>query len=74
MYEKAIAINPNLVEAHYRLGVAYDRDGDRERAKREFDLHDELKAREAAEVERQRKEVKQFLVIVPGEPTNPQTR
>jgi tetratricopeptide (TPR) repeat protein len=62
LYGKAIEANPQLAEAHYRLGLAYDRSGDREKAKREFQIHEELDKEQAAEVERQRREVKQFLV------------
>ncbi len=70
-YTKAIDANPRLSEAHYRLGVAYDRVGDREKAKQEFQLHDEIEKQLAATVERQRREVKQFLVVVPDKPSNP---
>jgi tetratricopeptide (TPR) repeat protein len=65
-YSKAIAANSQLSEAHYRLGVAYDRAGDREKARQEFQLHDEIEKQQAAAVERQRREIKQFLVVVPG--------
>jgi tetratricopeptide (TPR) repeat protein len=68
-YTKAIAANPQMGEAHYRLGVAYDRIGESAKAKREFQLHDEIKKKEAEDVERQRREVKQFLVVLPGQPT-----
>jgi len=61
-YSEAIDANPGLAEAHYRLGLAYDRAGDHEKAKHEFALHEELNKQQAAEVERQRREVKQFLV------------
>jgi len=61
-YQKAIESNPNLAEAHYRLGLAYDRAGDKENAAREFAIHEKLDKQQAAEVERERREVKQFLV------------
>jgi len=71
-YAKAIETNPQLAEAHYRLGLAYDRIGEKEKASREFATHEELDRQQAAEVERQRREVKQFLVKGSGtEPTNP---
>ncbi len=70
-YTKAIEANPELDEAHYRLGVAYDRIGEPKKASLEFQLHDEIKKREADEVERQRREVKQFLVVTPGKPSYP---
>jgi Flp pilus assembly protein TadD len=68
-YAKAIDANPLLAEAHYRLGVAYERTGEAEKAKREFQLHDEIEKSQAAAVERQRQEVKQFLVVLQEKPT-----
>jgi tetratricopeptide (TPR) repeat protein len=65
-YTKAIQANPQLSNAHYRLGVAYDRVGDRESAQKEFQLHDEIEKQQAALVDKQRREVKQFLVVVNG--------
>lgn len=70
-YERAVKVNPQLGDAHYRLGVAYDRTGNREKAQREFLLHGKIKKSEAEEVEKERREVKQFLVAVPGDPTYP---
>ena len=69
-YLKAIDANPQSAEAHYRLGLAYDRAEDHEKAKREFAIHEELNKQQAAEVERQRREVKQFLVKESA-PSNP---
>ena len=64
-----------MTEAHYRLGIAYDRLGEKDKAADEFRLHDELEKEQAAVVNRQRKEVKQFLVQVgepaPDKPVNP---
>jgi Flp pilus assembly protein TadD len=65
-YRQAIAADEESTEAHYRLGVAYDRLGEREMATDEFRIHDELKKKQAAEVDAQRKEVKQFIVQVGG--------
>jgi tetratricopeptide (TPR) repeat protein len=70
-YEKAVEINPQLADAHYRLGAAYDRIGEREKARKEFQIHDELKKSQAAAVEQERRDIKQFLVAVPGPPANP---
>ncbi len=66
-YTKAIESKPELVDAHYRLAVAYDRIGEKEKATQQFQLHDEMKKQQAAEIDRQRREVKQFLVN--GQPT-----
>jgi tetratricopeptide (TPR) repeat protein len=70
-YAKAIEVDPQLGEAHYRMGVAYDRTGEPAKAKREFMLHDEIEKQKAAVVERQRREIKQFLVVLQGQPTDP---
>jgi tetratricopeptide (TPR) repeat protein len=70
-YTKAIEANPQLGEAHYRLGVAYDRIGEPAKAKQEFQLHDEIEKQQAAAIEQQRREVKQFLVVLQGQPTHP---
>ncbi len=70
-YTKAIDAEPQLSEAHYRLGVAYDRIGEPAKAKQEFQLHDEIKKRQAEAIERQRREVKQFLFVLPGQSAHP---
>jgi tetratricopeptide (TPR) repeat protein len=67
-YTRAIDAQPQLGEAHYRLGVAYDRIGEAEKAQQEFQLHDQIEKQQAATVERQRREVKQFLVVLEGQP------
>jgi tetratricopeptide (TPR) repeat protein len=71
-YTKAIEVKPDLVDAHYRLAIAYDRIGETAKARQQFQLHDEMKKQQAAEIERQRREVKQFLVG--GQPTYPAAR
>ena len=73
-YEKAIKANPQLSEAHYRLAMAYDRAGDQAKAHQEFQLHDEIEKRQAEEVERQRREVKQFVVTSSEKPVNSQVQ
>lgn len=66
-YQKAIAASPELADAHYRLAMAYDRTGQPSKAKQELALHDQIKQQQAAATERQRKEVKQFLIVQPGD-------
>ncbi len=69
-YSKAIEANSQLGEAHYRLGVAYDRIGESAKAKQQFALHEEIEKRQAAAVELQRRQVKQFLVVLEGQTAN----
>jgi Flp pilus assembly protein TadD len=64
LYHQAIDADPQLAEAHYRLGVAYDHMGKADEAAQEFKLHDEIEKQQAAAVEQQRREVKQFLVVL----------
>lgn len=68
-YRKAIDIDPKLSEAHYRLGIAYDRLGKRDEAREQFAQHDQIEKDAAAEVYRQRRQVKQFIVVLPGSGT-----
>jgi tetratricopeptide (TPR) repeat protein len=70
-YRRAIEANPQLGEAHYRLGVAYDRGGEPAQAQEQFQLHDEIEKREAERVERERREIKQFQVIPQEQPAAP---
>jgi tetratricopeptide (TPR) repeat protein len=69
-YSKAIEANPQMSEAHYRLGIAYDRVGEKEKAAEQLRLHDQLEKQQAAAVEKQRREVKQFFVVVEGNKSN----
>jgi tetratricopeptide (TPR) repeat protein len=66
-YKKAIAANPQLADAHYRLAMAYDRTGQSSKAKGELQLHDQIKQQQAEATERQRREVKQFLIVQSGD-------
>jgi tetratricopeptide (TPR) repeat protein len=69
-YNQAIKADPLLSQAHYRLGVAYDRVGYKDKAAEQFRLHDEIEKQQAALVDKQRREVKQFLVVVDGKTAN----
>ena len=71
-YQKAIEVTPQLSEAHYRLGVAYQRTGDQAKAQQEFLTHQQVEKTEAASVERQRREVQQFLIVLKEQPPTPQ--
>jgi len=67
-FQQAIAAGPQLSEAHYRLSLAYKRTGDDARAHQEFDVYKQTQKTEAAEVEHQRSELKQFLIILKNQP------
>jgi tetratricopeptide (TPR) repeat protein len=66
-FNQAIAADPELSEAHYRLGVIYDRLGHAQEARREFAVHDRLEKQQADEVERERRQIKQFVIVTPDD-------
>jgi tetratricopeptide (TPR) repeat protein len=70
LYARAVAVKPDLSEAYYRLGIAYDRTGEREKARDYFAQHDRIDKQQAAEVEKQRREIKQFVILSAGTSTS----
>jgi tetratricopeptide (TPR) repeat protein len=67
--KKAIEINPHLAEAHRQLGLIYQRTKERTEAQQEFDVYEQIEKADAAEIERQRKDLRQFLIILKDQPT-----
>jgi alpha-galactosidase len=63
-YQQAVAANLAGSEAHYRLGLTYKRLGDESNAQREFAEYKKLQQAETATIERQRREVRQFLFVL----------
>jgi tetratricopeptide (TPR) repeat protein len=61
-YNRAINANPELPEAYYRLGVAYDRLSLLDKAKAAFIEHDKLQKQQQDETEKKRLQIKQFLI------------
>jgi len=68
LYKKALAADPNSTEAHYRLSQAYRRAGEDEKSKQEVALYEEAQKKETEAVERQRREIRQFLIIMKDQP------
>ena len=66
---KAIGINPNLGEAHRLLGQAYKRTGHDAEAEREFAIFKQCQKAASDALERERREQRQFLVILQDQPT-----
>lgn len=60
-YQKALAADPRLAEAHYRLAQAYRRTGDKTKAAEEIRLYDQISKKSAEQVEREAREVPQFV-------------
>jgi tetratricopeptide (TPR) repeat protein len=55
-------INETLEVAHYRLAQAYLRTGDKARAQQELQLHDRLSKKTKEHIERERREIQQFVI------------
>ena len=55
-------INETLEVAHYRLVQAYLRIGDKARAQQELQLHDQLTKKTQEHIERERREIQQFVI------------
>jgi tetratricopeptide (TPR) repeat protein len=65
-YQDAIRLQPNLGDAHYRLGQALVRLGDKAQAQAEFEVYDRLHKQYVAESEKERAEIKQFIYNAKG--------
>lgn len=61
MLTKAAQINPQLIEAHYRLAQAYDATGDRSRAQQERATYKQLSDEAGQKLELERKQIQQFV-------------
>jgi len=60
-YQRALELNPNSPDAHYRIGQYYVRAGQKDRAQQEFALYQKLQAQHMAAVDKERAEVQQFV-------------
>jgi tetratricopeptide (TPR) repeat protein len=67
-YRKATEASPDLTEPHYRLSQLYRRTGETGKAEQEIQLYTQLETTEADAVERQRREVQQFLIVLKDQP------
>jgi tetratricopeptide (TPR) repeat protein len=67
-YQQAIAVNPQLSEAHYRLSLTYKRAGDDAAAKHEMEMYQSSEKAQSAQAEEQSRDLKQFLVILKNSP------
>jgi tetratricopeptide (TPR) repeat protein len=70
-YKKAIEVSPQISEAHYRLGLAYRRVREEVKAEQEFRVYEQMEKAEMAALESQRRELRQFLIILKDQPTAP---
>ena len=65
-FEKAVAATPGLSAAHYQLSLAYRREGDAAKADQEMKIYEELRRSEDAQIEKERRELRQFVTVLKG--------
>jgi tetratricopeptide (TPR) repeat protein len=61
-FRRAIALDPHMEEAHYRLAQAYAKTGENEKAQKEFEIHHQLVQESSEEAERERRQIQQFVI------------
>ena len=69
-FQSCVSVAPKLSECHYRLGLAYRRIGEGQKAKEEIQKYERAQATESAEIERQRSNLRQFLVVLKDQPSS----
>lgn len=63
-YLKAVASDPELEEAHYRLSQAYAITGEKSKSQQELETYKQLSKKSAEAAERERRELQQFVVTL----------
>jgi tetratricopeptide (TPR) repeat protein len=63
-FQNAVKASPKSSDAHYQLSLAYRRAGDAAKAKLEMESWQELRRSEDAELEKERRETRQFVTIL----------
>jgi len=66
-FQKAVSADPKSSQAHYQLSLAYRRSGAAAKADSEMKAYDELRRSEDAAVEKERRELRQFVTILQEE-------
>jgi tetratricopeptide (TPR) repeat protein len=62
-FQSAVKASPKSSDAHYQLSLAYRRVGDAAKSKRELNTCQELRRFEDAELEKEQRELRQFVTI-----------
>lgn len=60
-YERALALNPGLSDAHYRLGIDYVHVGKKDLAQKELAVYQKLRAEHLSQIDKEHAEVRQFV-------------
>ena len=68
-YQRAIQINSQFEEAHYRLAQAYRMTGQADKAKEELRIYEQLARESAQNADRERHEIRQFVYTLKDQPS-----
>ena len=60
-YQRAIELNSDMADAHYRLGQAYVRTSQKDKAQEQFQVYQQLRSQHLADLEKQRADIRQFV-------------
>ena len=71
-FEKAVAATPGLSAARYQLSLAYRHIGDAAKADQEMKIYEELRRSEDAQLEKERRELRQFVTVSKDTKPSPQ--
>ena len=66
-YRRALELNTDLADAHYRLGQAYVHTGERDLAQQQLQVYQRLRTEHLAELDKQRAEIRQFVISEKGD-------
>ncbi len=67
-YTRALELNSDLADAYYRLGQAYVRTGEKDRAQQQFQAYQRLREQHLADLDKQRAEIRQFVYSAKDSP------
>lgn len=70
-YQHAVAVNPHLEQAHYRLAQTYRLIGQNDKAQNELRFYEQISKEKAAQIEHERSEIKQFVYTLRGQTSSP---
>jgi tetratricopeptide (TPR) repeat protein len=71
-YVRALELDPDLGDAHYRLGQAYVRTGQKGPAQEQLQIYQKLREQHLADIEKQRAEIRQFVYAAKDSPSGKQ--
>lgn len=68
-YQRALELNSDLPDGHYRLATAYVRTGKKDLAQQQLDIYQKLRAEHLADLDKQRADIRQFVYSAKESPS-----